>query len=111
MQPLDGDAADRIAAAVTACPGVARLADPGVAGHLATYLPGRRVTGVRAGPDGLEVAVVARWGVPIPELADGVRAAVEPVVGAVPVQVHVVDVEEPVIVLPRPTAQVPLGGA
>lgn len=111
MEPLDEATADRVAAAVTGCPGVARLADPGLAGQLATYLPGRRVIGVRAGADGLEVAVVARWGVAIPGLASAVRAAVRPIVGPVRVDVHVVDVEEPAIVLPRPMARVLVGGA
>jgi hypothetical protein len=110
MEPLDEAAADRVAAAVTACPGVARLADADLAGTLATYLPGRRVTGVRAGPDGLELALVARWGVAIPGLVTDVRAAVRPLVGDGRVDVHVVDVEEPAVVLTRPTARVDAGG-
>lgn len=111
MGPLDEATADRLAAVVGGCPGIARLADDGLAGHLATYLPGRRVSGLRAGPDGLVVAVVARWGLPLPGLADDLRAAVQTVVGDERVDVHVVDVEEPVMVLPRPVAPAPHGAS
>ena len=42
--------ADSIAAAVLAVPGVAAL-HPGMFGEVGTYLPGRRVTGVRITDD------------------------------------------------------------
>lgn len=85
MSPVDdGDAggraeqplADRIAAAVLAVDGVIEL-HGGLFGEVGTYLPGRRVQGIRLGPgDGVEIHLVARWGVPIPRTVDAVRRAV-----------------------------------
>jgi hypothetical protein len=67
----------RIAEAVGAVPGVAALSG-GRLGGVGTYLPGRRVTGVVIRGDDLEVHVVGRYGVPVAEIAAGVRRAVEP---------------------------------
>ena len=61
-----------LAAAVRAHPGVARL-DGGPFGTVASFLPGRRrVDGVRigVGDEPVELAVVARSGMPLPQLAD-----------------------------------------
>ena len=68
------DAAERIAAVVTAVPGVAGL-HAGPFGEVATYLPGQRVAGVRVGEQGCEVHVVATAGTPLLQVADRVRAA------------------------------------
>lgn len=71
--------ADRIAAAVTGCAAVAGLADaPG--GPVATYLPGRTVSGVAVRTGRVEVCVTARYGLPLPEVAEQVRQAVAPLV-------------------------------
>jgi len=90
-----GDAAgraDRIAAAVTAVPGVAGL-HPGLFGEAATYLPGRRVAGIRVGERGVDVHVSVRFGVPIPQVAERIRTAVAAIdAGAGPVTVTVEDV-------------------
>jgi len=51
--------AERIAAAVAAVPGVARL-HGGEFGEIATYLPGRRVAGIRLTADRCEVHVVVQ---------------------------------------------------
>ena len=67
----------------------------GLVGEAATYLPGRRVNGVRVLDDEVEVHIVARWGNNLPEVADAVRRAVEPVTGAVPTTVYVDDIEVP----------------
>ncbi|NYD21599.1 Asp23/Gls24 family envelope stress response protein [Kineococcus aurantiacus] len=73
--------ADDVAAAVRAVPGVARL-HAGALGELGTYLPGRRVPGVRVGDDvlagraPLEVHVVLRPGTPVREVAQDVHASV-----------------------------------
>ena len=78
---LDGVAelVDRIAAAVTRCPGVARLTQiPGM--PVATYLPRRTVSGVAVRPAEVEICVVARYGPPLAEVAAQVRQAVEPLV-------------------------------
>ncbi|WP_239137009.1 hypothetical protein [Sphaerisporangium rufum] len=86
-----GEPADRIAAAVTGCPDVAGLAR----GPLATYLAGRTVPGVAVRDDAIEVAVVARYGRPLAEIAEQVRAAVAPLAGGRPVDVRVDDISMP----------------
>ena len=85
---------DAVVERVTACPSVARIS-PGPVGEVATYLPGRRVPGVRLGDDRIEIHVVARWGVRVPDLAADVRAAVQSIAADVLVDVHVDDVEVP----------------
>lgn len=88
----DKHPADLVAERVLACPSVAGLA-AGLAGHAATYLPGRRVAGVSWRDDVCEVAVVLRLdGRPLPELAQEVRTAVEPLAGGRAVDVVVADV-------------------
>ncbi len=75
------------------CPAVAALADDG---FLATFLPGRRVAGVRITDDVCEVAVVLRLdGSPLPEGAEQVRRAVTPVVGGRRIDVVIADVVVP----------------
>jgi hypothetical protein len=76
------------------CPSVARLAT-GLLPEVATYLPGRRIPGVRVADGRIEVHVVARWNVPVPELAAEVRRALRPLAGDMAVDVHVDDVEIP----------------
>ena len=94
--------AEAVAAAVLAHPGVARLSG-GPFGTIASYLPGRRVVGVRlplGDTDPVEIAVVARMGMPLPLLADELGAAVVAVVGPVAVDVTVADVETAEVVRP-----------
>lgn len=86
--------ADAIAAAVRRCPAVADL-DVGGPVQVATYLPGRRVDGVRVQDDRVGVSVVAAWGVPLIALADQVRAAVAPLAGRRRVDIHVADIQLP----------------
>ena len=69
--------ADRIAAAVLAVPGVAGL-HAGMFGEVATYLPGRRVTGVRITADAVEVHVSVLLDTPIRATAAAIRRAVAP---------------------------------
>ncbi|MDQ3752996.1 MAG: hypothetical protein M3333_08950 [Actinomycetota bacterium] len=83
-----------VAAAVAACPSVARLYG-GRVSEVATYLPGRRVEGVKLGEEQLEVHVVAAWDVPLPQVADEVRGAATPVGGGLPVDVYIDDVDIP----------------
>ncbi|MCE0764345.1 hypothetical protein LWC35_15710 [Pseudonocardia kujensis] len=106
-QPLP----ERVAAAVLGHPAVVRL-DGGPFGSVASYLPGRRVVGVRAdeahAPDTtdatdrtvggatgepVEVAVVVRWpaAVSLPVLAEEIAALVREVAGERPVDVTVAD--------------------
>ena len=82
--------AARIAEAVGAVPGVAALSG-GRLGGVGTYLPGRRVTGVAIRGDDLEVHVVGRYGIPVAEIAAGVRRAVEPYAGDRTVHVIIED--------------------
>ncbi len=84
--------ADAIAAAALATPGVSALhGGPGL--EIAAYLPGRRVAGVRLPGDRVEVHVAARYGTVLPRLAEEVRAAVTPVAGGLPVEVHIDDLD------------------
>lgn len=89
-----GTDADRIAVATLSCPAVARL-HGGRFGEVATYLPGRRIGGVRlrSTPDGdaVEIHVVGRYPVAVAEIAGQVRTAVRPLVGTAPVDVVVGD--------------------
>lgn len=86
----DSERADAVAAAVAAVPGVAKL-HAGMFGEVATYLPGRRVSGIRFADNGTEIHVSLEFGVPIRETASSVRAAVSAVVAG-PVHVTVEDV-------------------
>jgi uncharacterized alkaline shock family protein YloU len=93
---LDGVAelADRIAAAVTRCPDVAGLTQiPGM--PVATYLPGRTVSGVAVRSAEVEICVVARYGPPLPQVAAQVRQAVEPLVPGRVVDVVIADITSP----------------
>jgi uncharacterized alkaline shock family protein YloU len=87
--------AEAVAATVLAHPGVVRMSG-GPFGTVASYLPRRRVVGVRLpleDTDPVEIAVVARLGVPLPRLAEELGAAVVDVLGPVAVDVTVTDVE------------------
>ena len=86
--------ADEVAAVVLAVPGVASL-HGGTYGEVATYLPGRRISGVRVGETGAEVHVVLVDGTPVLPTADRIRHSVEAIVGA-PVHVSIEDVVDPV---------------
>jgi len=83
--------ADRVAEAALAVPGVAGL-HAGAFGEIGTYLPGRRVAGVRLAEDLTEVHVTVAMGSRIPEVAESLVAAIGPLVGTA-VRVVVEDVE------------------
>ncbi|MEV0675780.1 hypothetical protein AB0I60_04565 [Actinosynnema sp. NPDC050436] len=86
----DQHAAEQIEAALLAHPSVARLA-----GTFASYLPGKRVVGVRA-EERVGVSVVLHTSDrPIPEVVAELRTVVARVTGNVPVDVVVADLEEP----------------
>ena len=68
---------------------------PGGAVEVATYLPGRKISGVRVREDEVEVHVVARWSLPLTEVAEDVRALVAPLAGGLPVSVYIDDVDAP----------------
>ncbi|NMR20082.1 hypothetical protein HIR71_07590 [Cellulomonas fimi] len=97
---------DLIATAVLGCPAVVAL-DTGGLRMVATYLPGRRVVGVRTDEQLVEVAVVGALGVPVTGLDRQVRAAVAPYAAGRRVDLHVADLADPsVVAVPVP---VPVG--
>ena len=77
-----------------ACAGVVAM-HGGFAGEAATYLPGRRVVGVRILPDRVVVHVVSRWPTPAGEVAAQVWAATALAVQGRPVDVVIGDVLMP----------------
>lgn len=83
--------ADAVAAVVRAVPGVADL-HPGMFGEVGTYLPGRRVPGIRFGDDTIAVHITVREDAPVRETAAAVRAAVARDWPGVAVNVTVEDV-------------------
>lgn len=84
---------DRVVAAVTAVPGVHGL-HGGLLGEVATYLPGRRVAGVRLRDPGCDVHLVLQWGAPVARTTEDVRAALAGLVSG-PVTITVEDVAAP----------------
>ena len=91
MTEVDPEA---VATAVLACPHVAALS-AGTVEEIATYLPGRRVQGIRSDEGSLEIHVVARWGTPLPEVGAEVRRAVGALAGGRSVTVAIEDLEMP----------------
>ena len=91
MTEVDPDA---VASAVLACPHVAGLS-AGPVEEVATYLPGRRVQGIRVQDDSLEIHLVARWGAPLPDVAAEVRRAIGPLAGGRSITVAIEDLEVP----------------
>jgi hypothetical protein len=59
--PAPNEPADRVAAAVRAVPGVADL-HPGMFGEVGTYLPGRRVPGIRIDDGAVQVHICVVFG-------------------------------------------------
>jgi hypothetical protein len=85
---------DVVAEAALACPTVAGLSG-GVAGEVATYLPGRRVRGVRIDGSTVTVHVVGRYGPSMTEISTDVTRAVTPLAGGRQVSVVIEDLAEP----------------
>lgn len=92
--PTAGEPADRVAAVVRATPGVADL-HAGMFGEVGTYLPGRRVPGIRIDGDTVQIHFSALVGAPIRDVAAAVRRAVTAEYPALTVDVVVEDVIEP----------------
>ena len=91
---VDGVDIDALHTAVAACPDVSGLGSPGLAG-LTTYLPGRRIAGLRISPDLLELEVVAAWGASVADIAAQIRSAVSGLVAGRPVNITVADIDVP----------------
>jgi hypothetical protein len=88
----DGVDVDAVAAAARTCPAVDDLC-PGPWG-VVSYLPGRKVAGVRVASDHVMISVRGRWGVPVSELARQVRAAITRLVVPRRIDVAVADLAE-----------------
>ncbi|MBV9095420.1 MAG: hypothetical protein JO132_16345 [Streptosporangiaceae bacterium] len=102
---IDGIDVDAVAAAVAGSAGVTAL-DGGPFGAVATYLPGRKVTGVVIGNGRVKVQVRSRWGVPAADLAASITAALAPLTGHRPVDVVIADIDDPPL---SPSFRVPDG--
>ncbi len=83
---------DAIAAATLACPAVAGLLEGGPQA-VATYLPGRRVVGVRVENGRVLVSVLLASGFSVRLLDAQVRSALAPLVVGRDVDVYVADVQ------------------
>ncbi len=83
---------DAVASAVDSCTSVVRRgAGRGV--EVASYLPGRRVEGIRTGDARVEVHVEVRYGVPLPVAAEEIRAAVAACAPGMAVDVVIADLD------------------
>ena len=71
---------------------------------MASYLPGRRVVGLRADDDRVLVSVVLAHGSSVKVLEKQVREALAPLVGGRAVDVHVADVNTGAAAVPAATA-------
>jgi hypothetical protein len=91
---VDGIDVDAVAAAVQGCPAVDDL-DGGALGGVATYLPGRRVPGIRIGADRVEVHVRAVWDQPVSLVAGQIRQALADLVGDRAVDIMLTDIAVP----------------
>ncbi len=90
---VDGVNLDAVTAAVRGCAAVDDLCS-GHWGDVVTYLPGRRVTGVRVASDHVVISVRGRWGVPVTELARQVRGALGALVGPRRIDIVLADLSE-----------------
>jgi hypothetical protein len=91
---------DPIVAAVLACPLVAGF-HGGQEGEAVTYLPGRRITGIRITVDEVAIHVVARYPVVTSQVADQIRRAVAPFAAGLRVDVAIEDLAVPGTPSPR----------
>jgi hypothetical protein len=90
---VDGVDLDAVAAAARGCAAVDDLCS-GPWGGVVSYLPGRQVAGVRVASGHVVISVRGRWGVPVSELADQVRAAVTRLVAPRRVDIVVADLAD-----------------
>ena len=91
----NADTADpeAIAEAVRACPAVIDLSKGNGVVEIASYLPGKRVSGVRVDADAVSVHIVASDSAPLPPLAEAVRQQVQPLASGRRVDVFIDDIQ------------------
>ncbi len=100
--------AERVGTVVEAVPTVARLSGGSLGAEVATYLPGKRVLGVKVDDEAVTVHVVARWPSVLPDVANDIRKAVVPLVGTRRVEVSIDDLDVPGLDEPtEPVAELP----
>ena len=87
---VDGVDVDAVAQAV-------RVEDlhGGYPDEVATYLPGRRIFGVRVSSHVVEVQVRTAWGTPVRQIAVGIQAAVAQLAGGRAVDVRIAEIGDP----------------
>ncbi len=85
---------DLLAAVIRGVVGVVALGGGGPL-QPATYLPGRRVRGLRLSTDRIEVAVTVAFGIPAAVVAERIRAALAVSAQGRPVDVHIADLQVP----------------
>ncbi|MCW2530218.1 MAG: hypothetical protein JWM76_5078 [Pseudonocardiales bacterium] len=90
---VDGVDVDAVATAVHGCATVDDLYSSPSA-SVASYLPGRRVAGIRVDDSSVTIQVRGHWGVAAGDLAREVRQAVRPWVGSRRVDVVIADVTD-----------------
>lgn len=91
---VDGVDVDGLFLALASCPGVARVGSSGP-GALATYLPGRRVPGIRVEQATLTIEIQADWNSSKNELFAAVKHAAGPFAAGRRIDVAVVDIALP----------------
>ena len=91
---VNGVDVDAVASAVRGCAGVDDLVGGPPAG-VATYLPGRRVNGVRVETRTVTVQIRARWGHDLPRLAREVQVAAAPYTDGRHVDVVIAELGDP----------------
>jgi hypothetical protein len=94
---IDGVNVDAVSRVVQACAGVAALFG-GRFGEVASYLPGRRVPGVRVDRDAVHIQVKARWGATAHDLLSQISSVAAPLVGHRRVEIVVADIDDPAAV-------------
>ncbi len=88
------ESVDRVAEAVLAVPGVADLSG-GVMGEVGTYLPGRRVAGVRLRENSTDIHVTVEYGRDVRRVAHMIRHTVGQLTGTPTVNVTIADLRTP----------------
>ena len=91
---MDGVNVDAVHAAVAACPGVAGLGS-GTVSSLTTYLPGRRLSGIRINPDSVDLEIIAAWGTAAADIYRQIQTAVTAAVGGRRIDLTIADIQLP----------------
>ena len=89
---VEGVDVDAVHDAVAACTGVAGLGTS-LPGSTATYLPGRRVPGVRVSPDAVELEIRAAWDSSAPQIFAEIKQALAVLAPGRRIDVTIADIE------------------